>query len=46
VTRWGYLRADYRSDRRDSNLDAFDIRTKTITVQFGVGFFGSSERSR
>ncbi len=46
VTRWGYLRVDYRRDRRNSNLDVFDIRTKAITVQFGVGFFGSSERSR
>lgn len=38
---WLFLRADYVSERRDSNLDRFDIRTRAFTVQLGVGFFGT-----
>ncbi len=41
VTRWGYLRLDYRWDRRDSNLDQFDFTNKTLLLQLGVGLFGS-----
>lgn len=46
ITRWAYLRADYRQDRRDSNLDAFDVRTQSFTVQLGVGLFGVPEQRR
>lgn len=38
---WLFLRADYVSERRDSNLDRFDIRTRAFTLQLGVGFFGT-----
>lgn len=44
LTRVGFLRADYRRDRRDSNLDAFDTTTWTLVVQLGVGWLGSAER--
>lgn len=38
---WLFLRADYVSERRDSNLDRFDIRTRAFTLQLGFGFFGT-----
>jgi hypothetical protein len=38
---WLFLRADYVSERRDSNLDRFDIKTRAFTLQLGVGFFGT-----
>ena len=37
---WAYLRIDYTSERRDSNLDRFDIRSRAVTFQLGLGFFG------
>jgi hypothetical protein len=40
VTRRAYLRADYRRERRDSNLDDFDVTIDSFMVQVGVGFFG------
>jgi Putative beta-barrel porin 2 len=48
LTRWAFARADYRADRRDSNLDAFDNRTHTLIVQLGVGWLGagSTESSK
>ncbi len=44
LTRFGFVRADYRRDRRDSNLDEFDARTWTLVVQVGVGWLGRAER--
>ncbi|HEY2946148.1 MAG TPA: outer membrane beta-barrel protein [Vicinamibacteria bacterium] len=44
ITRWAFVRADYRHDRRDSNLDFFDQRTHALYVQLGLGFFGSARR--
>lgn len=40
LTRWSFVRADYRRDRRDSNLDEFDTRTWTLIVQMGLGWLG------
>lgn len=46
LTRWAYLRTDYRKDRRESNLDVFDTRTRSLTVQVGVGLFGAPEKAK
>jgi hypothetical protein len=43
ITRWGFLRADYRRDRRDSNLDEFDTTTWTFIVQLGIGWLGRTQ---
>lgn len=42
LTRWSYLRADYRADERDSNLPAFETNGHVLIVQVGLGYFGSS----
>ena len=42
LTRWSFLRADYRYDRRDSNLAAFDTDGHLFMVQLGIGYLGSS----
>ena len=42
VGTFGFLRADYRRDRRRSNLPGFDVTTDGFIVQMGVGLFGSS----
>jgi hypothetical protein len=39
VTRHAYVRADYRRDRRDSNIDTFDSTSNVLTVQLGIGLF-------
>jgi hypothetical protein len=39
VGRWGFWRMDYRGERRNSNLDAFDNTVNTFTVRVGVGYF-------
>ena len=39
ATRHAFVRADYRRDRRDSNIDAFDSRSSALTVQVGIGLF-------
>lgn len=44
LTRRAWVRADYRRERRNSNLDAFDVRTQALTVQVGFGFLGSPGR--
>jgi hypothetical protein len=44
VTRHAFVRADYRRDRRDSNIDAFDSRSNVLTVQLGVGLFAAQPR--
>jgi len=42
LTRWSFLRADYRYDRRDSNLAAFDTDGHLFMVQLGIGYLGST----
>jgi hypothetical protein len=44
VTRHAYVRADYRRERRNSNVDELDITTDALVVQLGVGFFRAPER--
>jgi hypothetical protein len=36
-----WARADYRRERRNSNLPGFDVTTDGFIVQMGVGLFGS-----
>ena len=40
LTRWSFLRGDYRQDRRDSNLPAFDSNGHVFIVQLGLGYLG------
>ena len=35
-----WVRADYRRERRHSNLPGFDVTTDGFVVQLGVGLFG------
>ena len=44
LTSWAFLRADYYAERRDSNLDRFDINTRALTFQLGIGYFGKGNR--
>jgi hypothetical protein len=44
IRQWAYLRADYRHDRRTSNLQVFDVSNHALTVQVGVGLFGKVEQ--
>jgi hypothetical protein len=39
-----YLRADYRRDRRRSNVPGFDVTTDGFIVQFGIGFAPTGAR--
>ena len=39
-----WVRADYRRERRNSDLDMFDVTTQALTVQIGIGFLGSPGR--
>ena len=40
MTRRAYVRADFRRERRDSNLDEFDVTIDGVLLQVGIGFFG------
>jgi Putative beta-barrel porin 2 len=42
ATRHAFLRADYRRDRRDSNIDVFDSRSSVLTLHLGIGMFAGS----
>jgi hypothetical protein len=42
LTRWAFLRADYRRERRNSNLPAFQTHGHLFMVQLGIGFLGST----
>jgi len=44
ITRWAFVRADYRHDRRDSNIDFFDQTTHAFYAQLGLGFVGEPTR--
>ena len=35
-----WVRADYRWERRDSNLPGFDVTTNGFVIQMGLGLFG------
>jgi hypothetical protein len=39
-----FLRGDYRRERRDSNLQEFNITTHSLIVQLGIGLFGAPVR--
>ena len=41
---WAFVRFDYTAERRNSNLDRFDIKTRALTFQLGLGFFGKPGR--
>jgi Putative beta-barrel porin 2 len=42
LTRWAFLRSDYRYDRRRSNLDLFQTHGHVFLVEFGLGYVNSS----
>jgi hypothetical protein len=44
LTRWAFLRADYRRDRRDSNLQRFENTADGFVIQLGVGWFQGDGR--
>ena len=44
ITRRAWVRADYRRERRDSNLDAFDTTIDAFTIQVGAGYLGGPGR--
>ena len=44
LTSWAFLRADYRRDRRRSNVDAFDLDTDALTLQLGIALFREPQR--
>lgn len=46
LSNWAFLRFDYVGERRDSNLDRFDIKTRTFTFQLGLGYFGKPGQAR
>jgi hypothetical protein len=39
ITSWSYVRVDYRRERRDSNLDELDSRSRVLSFQLGLGVF-------
>lgn len=42
LTRWSYVRADYRHDRRRSNLSRLATDLDGFTIQIGFGAFGEN----
>jgi hypothetical protein len=46
ITRWGFLRVDYRQDRRRSNLPGFETDTHSLLIQAGIGYSGRAEPAR
>jgi hypothetical protein len=42
LTRWSFLRVDYRYDRRDSNLPAYETDGHLFMFQLGIGYLGSN----
>jgi hypothetical protein len=44
LSRRAWVRADYRRERRNSEIDLFDVTTEALTVQVGLGFLGSPAR--
>ena len=44
VTRYAFVRADYRRERRDSNIDSFDSPSNALIVEIGLGLFAAQPR--
>jgi putative beta-barrel porin BBP2 len=44
ISRYAFVRADYRRERRDSNIDDFDSPSNALTVQLGLGLFATQSR--
>lgn len=44
LTRHAWIRADYRWDRRNSNIDRFDVKTDALIFQLGLGYSGFRNR--
>jgi hypothetical protein len=44
ISTFAFVRADYRRDRRRSNLPGFDVTTDGFVLQMGLGLFGTSVR--
>ena len=42
IRRWGYIRADYQRQRRNSNVDAFDHNLRALIVRIGLGAMESA----
>lgn len=42
LTRWCFLRVDYRQDRRESNIDSLSTTSHGLVAQVGVGWFGGA----
>jgi hypothetical protein len=40
LTQWAFVRADFRREFRDSNLNPLDTDTSAFTAQLGLGAFG------
>jgi hypothetical protein len=40
LTRWCFVRVDYRQDHRDSNLDEFEYTAHGFVAQVGLGWLG------
>ena len=40
LTGWGFIRADYRRTKRDSNVPTFSNTTEAFLLQVGFGYFG------
>ena len=41
LTRWAFVRGDFRHERRTSNLPLFNSKSNVLVVSFGVGFVGT-----
>lgn len=46
LTRHAFVRADYRRDRRDSNVDVFDSHSHVLMLQLGIGVFAAGALPR
>jgi hypothetical protein len=42
LTRWSFVRVDYRYDRRSSNLPAYETDGHLFMLQLGIGYLGSN----
>lgn len=44
LTRWSFIRVDYRKDRRYSNIESLENDASAFLLQFGLGWFGTPTR--
>jgi hypothetical protein len=42
LTRWSFLRADYRQDNRSSNVPTYDSDSHSFVIQLGLGYIGAA----